>query len=405
MDSIEEVQEYIDSNGFLSPVEFKRNNYLLYSLCQRRGWLRLLVYKRRRIDWSDYDSVEKVAKFIKDNGIRSRIEFQDNYSSLYNRALHSGYMKELVFEDDVLRENWKEYNSIEKAQKFIDDNNIESPAVIKKEFPGLYWVISRKNKWLDKLVFPNRKLSWDNIDTIEKLQEFIDSNSEIHTPADLREMFGGLYSKALRYGWAKDLKYEHRQMNYSEYTLEQVQSIVDSEGIGCSTELLSIDRSLYCACQHRGWLSELKFPKKNRSFMEMYFDRLFPEDQFPTFIRNQKQFDWLISSITGKRMHLDIFIPEISLAIEFQGSQHFYIDDGQWFDGMTLEDQIERDTTKYRLVKEKGYDIIYFVDIDKYPDIPKRVPDKFEPGGYMGTTIMTSWDELKTTILSKLGLK
>ena len=136
--------------------------------------------------------------------------------------------------------------------------------------------------------------------------------------------------------------------------------------------------------------------------MESYFEKLFPENSFPTFIRNQKLFDWLTSESTGKRLSIDVLIPEINLVIEFQGSQHFYIESRGIYNENMIREQWKRDITKYNLLTLHGYEVIYFVDTNKFPEILEKVPEKFVEGGYMGTTIVTNWEVLKEIINSKL---
>lgn len=401
--TILEAQEYIDSHNILSPSEFKRDSISLYSLCQRNGWLGLLNYKNKQIrKFKDLDTPGKVMEFLSANGVQSRKEFATRFKSLYNKSIKFGYLKDLVFEKDADRKRWSEFNTVDKVQEFINNNNIDSPTAVKKKFPGLYWVIARKNSWLNKIEFTSKKLSWENVDSIEKLQEFIDSHQEIHSPMDLYNTFRGLYNKAVRNGWTSGLKYENRLAIYKDYTIETVNEIIDLNDIRSASDLLSFSSGLYSLCQERGWLSKLNL-KRLRSYMESYFDRLFPVDKFPEFLRNQKNLDWLISEQTGKRLSVDVVIPKISLAIEFQGAQHFINSGTGFFSDDSIRELQIRDVTKHNLLISHGYKVIYFVDTIKFPEIPASVPEKFASGGYLGETIMTDWEELKRTVLLMLN--
>ena len=73
-----------------------------------------------------------------------------------------------------------------------------------------------------------------------------------------------------------------------------------------------------------------------------------------TFIR-QKKFAWL------GRMSLDFFLPDLNIAIECQGSQHYsdyYFN--KWDKNSTLEKIVERDVKKNRLCSENNVQILYF---------------------------------------------
>lgn len=84
----------------------------------------------------------------------------------------------------------------------------------------------------------------------------------------------------------------------------------------------------------------------------------------------QKKFDWL-----GLKS-LDFFLPDLDVAIEVQGKQHFQSVD--FFGG---EDNfriiIERDELKYNLCKEHGIIILYYVH-DNSIKIPQEFLDKYE---------------------------
>ena len=70
----------------------------------------------------------------------------------------------------------------------------------------------------------------------------------------------------------------------------------------------------------------------------------------------QKRFEWL-----GK-MSLDFYLPEIYLAIECQGKQHFGM--GGWSKNFNFDEQKKRDEIKYNLCKENNINIIYYTNIN-----------------------------------------
>lgn len=73
-------------------------------------------------------------------------------------------------------------------------------------------------------------------------------------------------------------------------------------------------------------------------------------------IEPQKQFSWLKTSRT---MPLDIYLPELHLAIECQGMQHFHAN--EMFGGKeAFKIQKQKDELKHRQCKEHGITILYF---------------------------------------------
>lgn len=70
----------------------------------------------------------------------------------------------------------------------------------------------------------------------------------------------------------------------------------------------------------------------------------------------QKRFEWL------GRMSLDFFIPQLNLAIECQGKQHFGM--GGWGKNYNFNLQKERDKRKYELCCQNNINIIYYTNVN-----------------------------------------
>lgn len=75
------------------------------------------------------------------------------------------------------KSKWSEYSSIEKVQEFINSNNISSKIDFKNKYQSLY-TRARLNNWLDNLKFKiikrNNLSKFDNIDSI---RVFINNNN------------------------------------------------------------------------------------------------------------------------------------------------------------------------------------------------------------------------------------
>lgn len=70
------------------------------------------------------------------------------------------------------KSKWSEYSSIEKVQEFINSNNISSKIDFKNKYQSLY-TRARLNNWLDNLKFKiikrNDLSKFDNIDSIRSI--------------------------------------------------------------------------------------------------------------------------------------------------------------------------------------------------------------------------------------------
>ena len=84
--------------------------------------------------------------------------------------------------------------------------------------------------------------------------------------------------------------------------------------------------------------------------------------EYPTIlIERQKRFKWL-----GKQI-LDFFLPELNIAIEYQGRQHFE-PVGKFGGEDEYKNNVKRDIKKYDLCKEHGIKVLYF-SFDKTADV------------------------------------
>lgn len=71
----------------------------------------------------------------------------------------------------------------------------------------------------------------------------------------------------------------------------------------------------------------------------------------------EKTFPWLRNPVTNRPLFIDVFYPELKLAIEVDGGQHYTI--CQYAPTKeSLEELQERDRAKDRLLKEHGYKVI-----------------------------------------------
>lgn len=154
-------------------------------------------------------SYEELKKFIKDNNIRNKREFSmKRYKDVYEEylKLSSNDRDSLLptleanilpkSRDKIHRFYEDKFSTVSDFQLFIDENNILNPADFRGNYPKLYdrfcRIIPSDEK--QKLVYKIRKRSYSDIDSIEKLQLFIDDN-HVSSRKELHISFSGLYVK------------------------------------------------------------------------------------------------------------------------------------------------------------------------------------------------------------------
>lgn len=292
--SIEKVQEFINSNNISSKIDFKNKYQSLYTRARLNNWLDNLKFKIiKRNDLSKFDNIDSIRVFINNNNIKSRTEFKKKYNGLYWKSVRSGWIHDIKFEKDM--KDWSYYDSIVKVQNFIYSNNILNHDQFSKEYPGLLSKCDR-NRWSIYLNYINGKINnWNNINSIIDAQNFININN-INNRELFTKNFSGLSDKCYRNNWMKDL-------------------IFKEDGIK--------------SC----WEINLKiFLEKNNYTIE---------SEIVSYSNYSK---------------IDIFIPDLNIAIEIQGPYHFPVMG-------KLEQylfQRKSDIKKNRWCREQGITLLYF---------------------------------------------
>lgn len=152
---------------------------------------------------------EEIKKFIEDNNIHNRRELSwkkfANVYKEYQKLSNNDKDKLLPTpEIDILPKSRKEihkfyenkFSTISDFQLFIDENCISNPVDFRGNYPKLYdrfcRIIPSDEK--QKLVYKARKRSYSDVDSVEKLQLFIDNNN-VSSRKELHKSFSGLYVK------------------------------------------------------------------------------------------------------------------------------------------------------------------------------------------------------------------
>ena len=113
----------------------------------------------------------------------------------------------------------------------------------------------------------------------------------------------------------------------------------------------------YHDVQGKSWCPKCRFKLwKTQRIIASMVSKLFPHY---TVITNFKGFEWLKTKMYGKQ-ELDIWIPELKLAIEYDGELHFMAID--YFGGQDAYEQVQQlDAIKNQKIAEHPEDVKYFI--------------------------------------------
>lgn len=163
--------------------------------------------------------------------------------------------------------------------------------------------------------------------------------------------------------------------------LEIAQKIAIDNNGRCLSEIYENARvKMYWECflQHRWWASLDKIKNKNQwcpgcsasktqKLLANIIKEIFP--RYNVYF-NYKDFNWLKTKGTGKQ-ELDIYIPELKLAIEYDGEQHFQ--PIKFYGGLgAFEKRKELDKIKNEKIKQHSDDINFFTRFNYRNNITKE---------------------------------
>lgn len=265
------------------------------------------------------------------------------------------------------RHDWSKYNSIETIQEFIDQNKIPSYSELRDNYEGLRCHIIKNKICIPAkdLIFPNSKKQeyWRNINTKQEIQKFIDDHfNEIKTSGDLHNKYPGLSRKIVRLGYnIKEFKFPEKVnkgtvWKYFE-SLDDFQKFVNEKGIKNSSEFSKIYPGLERRLRRRGFsTSNLNFPEKYRSTLEIKLEKFLINNNIK--YESQKFFDNL-----GK-LRFDFYIPDYNLILE-PGGDHHFIEIEKWKGKGELIKTKERDKRKYEYCINNNITILYYFEFSK----------------------------------------
>lgn len=132
----DEIKKYLEDNNIASRATLEETNNEIYKEFCRLSLKEkdlLLPYKGK---YDKFNSLEDFKKFIIDNNISTRGEFDDKFSRIYK--LFCGTLTEAEKDLILPRQNKYPLKTYSDFEKFIKDNNIISRSYFYQDFPKAY---------------------------------------------------------------------------------------------------------------------------------------------------------------------------------------------------------------------------------------------------------------------------
>lgn len=160
--SYEEIKKYIEDSNISKRSELEKRSKEVHKHFRNlskdeQDILLPSKYSEKHYYGTSFSTVEDFQKFIDDNGIIKPVEFRRNYPRIYDRlcrVLSKSEKTELKYKNRI-----RSYSNIESTgdlQLFIDNNEVHSRKELHKLYPGLYVKFSGR---LDEVVFKNNSMS------------------------------------------------------------------------------------------------------------------------------------------------------------------------------------------------------------------------------------------------------
>ena len=191
-ESAEVFQEFIDTNEIKNEGQLQEKfpgihrNYKL----NRGGFKDKIVWKSPKFEWKQM-TVDELQKFVDDNNVLNRYDLSKRFPKLAKHSRSSGWGKILdsvVFPVETTYGRWDKYNSVSDFQKFINENNITNKKNFNTRFRGL-WQRARNRNFLNDLKFcgdPVYDSVWEK-NIVELLKDKLPKEVDIQTHIILTE--------------------------------------------------------------------------------------------------------------------------------------------------------------------------------------------------------------------------
>lgn len=346
--------------------------------------------KERKINFDELLDFYSIQKYLTNNKLNSKSAIKRHSLKLFRHIENLGIIDKL---DLFVKPNLNNYTTPKDFQNYIDTNNVESLNDLFNNHKSIYYKLVRK-KFQSKVRFKKSlRTRLSSFNTIEDFQEYINNNN-ISSPKDLKNINKSLFYKMDNLKIRDKLVFPNKKTHndLSQFkTITDFQNYIDQNNIKSAKYFLKKNNGLYQKAGLLNYSNKLIYPYRKKSIIEIDLEE-FLSTKFKLEI--QKTFDWLKNETS---MSLDIFIEELSLAIEIQGDQHYIpIDYYGGNDGFNK--QIERDKLKKKLCDDHGIILLYYSELENLSRDRKNIKNNIIPNYELGK-VYTNKNELLNKLL------
>ena len=212
--------------------------------------------KRKRLDWSNYNSIEEIQEFIDQNEIETSTDFNKNFGGLARRISKLGFKySNFKFKRNINRERerWTFLKTKSDIENYINKNNIKKFSDLEE---GLRTRLGRLG-YISTDFFSSKNTSWKNLKTKEEIQKEIDKTG-VKKFSDLED---GFKSKIWSLGFtSKNFLFKEIKNDWSSYSsLGEIQKFINNNNIKTKTEFIQKFSGLYRKSVKLGIYNKLIF--------------------------------------------------------------------------------------------------------------------------------------------------
>ena len=174
--SYEEIKKFIEDNKIACRSILEETDPIIY-----KNFCKLTIEEKDRLIpykgmYSNFNTKEDFRKFIIENNIKTRGDFDDNYSRVYKlfcSSLTEEEKNEILPRKITIKYFLKTYSDFEK---FINENNVVSRSYFYRDFPRAYLLFNElltedeRNSLLPLVTIPSGELSLMGLFEINKFE-------------------------------------------------------------------------------------------------------------------------------------------------------------------------------------------------------------------------------------------
>ena len=362
LNTVEEFSNFIKENNITSLKDF-RSFSPVYKRFKNLFPLEMYkLFNTSRTYVKCLNTKEDFKQFIKDNKIISRSDFQDRFQGGYVkfRTILTEEDKEELLPLKIRDDIYSIYlNNFDDFKQFIKENGIVSRSDFNERFTSGYKkfreTLTEEEK--DKLLPQLNDFSY--IKTVDDFKKFVKEN-DIKTRTELSE-FDGVYNRFRALTDEEKNKILESTLNdYSNInTKEDFEAFIKENDIISRSDFanrFSRAHTKFCEVLSKEERDSIIFEKDinymyhHHSFGEVYLTKLFEQNNFK--YETEKTFSDLRNI---NKLRFDFYLPDYNLVIEYHGQQHF--DENNKF---YTKDLIFNDKKKYFYCKCNNINILYF---------------------------------------------